>query len=105
SGGERQRLSIARAILKDSPILILDEATSSLDGSTEESLLKAMEVLRDKRCTLVIAHRLSTIRHADMILVLDAGKVVEMGSFKTLYQRDGLFTAMMNQQYGLLSEP
>lgn len=105
SGGERQRLSIARAILKDSPILILDEATSSLDGSTEESLLKAMEELRDKRCTLVIAHRLSTIRHADMILVMDAGKVVEMGSFKTLYQRDGLFTAMMNQQYGLLSEP
>ena len=105
SGGERQRLSIARAILKDSPILILDEATSALDGSTEESLLKAMEELRDKRCTLVIAHRLSTIRHADMILVMDAGKVVEMGSFKTLYQRDGLFTAMMNQQYGLLSEP
>lgn len=102
SGGERQRLSIARVLLKDAPILILDEATSALDTSTEASLLSALEVVTQNRTTLVIAHRLSTIRKADHILVMDAGKIVESGSFDGLYQQGGRFTKIMQQQYGLL---
>jgi ATP-binding cassette subfamily B protein len=101
SGGERQRLSIARVLLKDAPILILDEATSALDTPTEASLLSALEAVTQTRSTLVIAHRLSTIRKADYILVMDAGKVVESGSFDGLYQQGGRFTKIMQQQYGL----
>jgi ATP-binding cassette subfamily B protein len=101
SGGERQRLSIARVLLKDAPILILDEATSALDTSTEASLLSALEAVTQNRTTLVIAHRLSTIRKADQILVMDAGKIVESGSFEGLYQQGGRFTKIMQQQYGL----
>ena len=102
SGGERQRLSIARALLKDAPILILDEATSALDTPTEASLLSALAAVTQTRSTLVIAHRLSTIRQADHILVMDAGKVIESGSFDNLYQQDGRFTKIMQQQYGLM---
>ena len=101
SGGERQRLSIARVLLKDAPILILDEATSALDTPTEASLLSALEAVTQTRSTLVIAHRLSTIRQADHILVMDAGKVIESGSFTALYQQGGRFTEIMQQQYGL----
>ena len=101
SGGERQRLSIARVLLKDAPILILDEATSALDTPTEASLLSALEAVTETRSTLVIAHRLSTIRQADHILVMDAGKVIESGSFDVLYQQGGRFTGIMQQQYGL----
>jgi ATP-binding cassette subfamily B protein len=101
SGGERQRLSIARVLLKDAPILILDEATSALDTPTETSLLSALEAVTQTRSTLVIAHRLSTIRQADQILVLDAGKVIESGSFAALLQQGGRFTEIMQQQYGL----
>jgi len=101
SGGERQRLSIARVILKDAPILILDEATSALDTPTEASLLSALEAVTRTRSTLVIAHRLSTIREADHILVMDAGRVVESGSFDGLYQQGGQFTKIMQLQYGL----
>ena len=102
SGGERQRLSIARVLLKDAPILILDEATSALDTPTETSLLSALAAVTQTRSTLVIAHRLSTIRQADHILVMDAGKVIESGSFDGLYQQGGQFTEIMQQQYGLL---
>ena len=102
SGGERQRLSIARVLLKDAPILILDEATSALDTPTEASLLSALAVVTHRRSTLVIAHRLSTIRQADHILVMDAGKVIELGSFDNLYQQGGRFTEIMQQQYGLM---
>jgi ATP-binding cassette, subfamily B, beta-glucan exporter len=102
SGGERQRLSIARALLKDAPILILDEATSALDTPTEASLLSALAAVTQTRSTLVIAHRLSTIRQADHILVMDAGKVIESGSFDNLYQQGGRFTKIMQQQYGLM---
>jgi len=102
SGGERQRLSIARALLKDAPILILDEATSALDTPTEASLLSALAAVTQTRSTLVIAHRLSTIRQADHILVMDAGKVIESGSFDSLYQQGGRFTEIMQQQYGLM---
>ena len=101
SGGERQRLSIARVLLKDAPILILDEATSALDTPTEASLLSALKAVTETRSTLVIAHRLSTIRQADHILVMDAGKVIESGSFDVLYQQGGRFTGIMQQQYGL----
>ncbi len=99
SGGERQRLSIARVILKDPPILILDEATSALDGTTELKLMKALEEVTRNRTTLVIAHRLSTIRHADMILVMEGGRVVESGSFDALYARQGRFTDIVNAQF------
>lgn len=102
SGGERQRLSIARVLLKDAPILILDEATSALDTPTETSLLSALAAVTQTRSTLVIAHRLSTIRQADHILVMDAGKVIESGSFDGLYQQGGRFTEIMQQQYGLV---
>ena len=102
SGGERQRLSIARVLLKDAPILILDEATSALDTPTETSLLSALAAVTQTRSTLVIAHRLSTIRQADHILVMDAGKVIESGSFDGLYQLGGRFTEIMQQQYGLV---
>jgi ATP-binding cassette subfamily B protein len=102
SGGERQRLSIARVLLKDAPILILDEATSALDTPTETSLLSALAAVTQTRSTLVIAHRLSTIRQADHVLVMDAGKVIESGSFDGLYQQGGRFTEIMQQQYGLM---
>ncbi len=99
SGGERQRLSIARVILKDPPILILDEATSALDGTTELKLMEALEEVTRNRTTLVIAHRLSTIRHADMIMVMEGGRVLETGSFDTLYARNGRFTEIVNAQF------
>lgn len=99
SGGERQRLSIARVILKDPPILILDEATSALDGTTELKLMEALEEVTRNRTTLVIAHRLSTIRHADMILVMEGGRVIETGSFDTLYAQHSRFTEIVNAQF------
>jgi ATP-binding cassette subfamily B protein len=99
SGGERQRLSIARVILKDPPILILDEATSALDGTTELKLMEALEEVTRNRTTLVIAHRLSTIRHADMILVMESGRVIETGSFDALYAQHGRFTEIVNAQF------
>jgi ATP-binding cassette subfamily B protein len=99
SGGERQRLSIARVILKDPPILILDEATSALDGTTELKLMGALEEVTRNRTTLVIAHRLSTIRHADMILVMEGGRVIETGSFDALYAQHGRFTEIVNAQF------
>jgi ABC-type multidrug transport system fused ATPase/permease subunit len=88
-------------LLKDAPILILDEATSALDTPTEASVLAALEAVTQSRSTLVIAHRLSTIRQADQILVMDKGKVIESGSFEALYQQNGRFTEIMQQQYGL----
>ena len=84
SGGERQRIAIARAILKDAPILILDEATSALDVETEARIKRALDRLRSGRTTFIIAHRLSTVANADRILVLDGGRVVERGTFREL---------------------
>lgn len=95
SGGERQRLAIARAILKDAPILILDEATSALDAATEARIKIALDALRKGRTTFVIAHRLSTVANADEILVLDRGRIVERGTFETLVERRGLFAKMV----------
>ncbi|HET6913848.1 MAG TPA: glucan ABC transporter ATP-binding protein/ permease [Rhodanobacteraceae bacterium] len=97
SGGERQRLAIARAMLKDAPILILDEATSALDNSTERRIQRAFDALSRDRTTFIIAHRLSTVRNADLILVLDHGRLVERGRFDELVRRGGLFARLASQ--------
>ncbi len=95
SGGERQRLAIARAILKDAPILVLDEATSALDVETEAKVKKAIDDLSEGRTTFIIAHRLSTVRSADQVLFLDKGHVVERGSFDELAAKNGRFAALL----------
>jgi glucan exporter ATP-binding protein len=95
SGGERQRIAIARALLKDPPILILDEATSALDSVTEESVQRALSTLMQGRTTFIIAHRLSTVRAADLILVLDRGSIVEQGSHEELIDREGLYARLV----------
>ena len=94
SGGERQRLAIARAMLKDAPILVLDEATSALDNATEARIQRALDALTRNRTTFVIAHRLSTVRNADLILVLDQGRLVEQGRFDELIRQGGLFAQL-----------
>lgn len=99
SGGEKQRLSIARALLKDAPILILDEATSSLDTESEMEVQGALENLMKGRTTLVIAHRLSTISHADRIIVLVAGEIVEEGTHETLLAKKGEYFKLYNMQF------
>ena len=91
SGGQRQRISIARALLKDAPLLVLDEPTSALDTESESLLLEALERLMAGRTTLIIAHRLSTIRHADQILVMDKGRIVQTGTHDRLVAADGLY--------------
>jgi glucan exporter ATP-binding protein len=98
SGGQRQRLAIARALLKDPPVLILDEATSALDAATEARVQKALKALMAGRTTFIIAHRLSTVRDADEILVFDGGRVVERGSFEELVRLDGRFAALVKTQ-------
>jgi len=99
SGGQRQRLAIARAIYKDAPILILDEATSALDSESERQVQDALELLMVGRTTLVIAHRLSTIEHADRIVVLEHGHVIENGSHEELIAKDGLYANLHRIQF------
>jgi ATP-binding cassette subfamily B protein len=99
SGGERQRLSIARALLKDPPILILDEATSALDAGTEGKVMQALDEVMKNRTTFVIAHRLSTIRKASRILVFDAGRIVEAGTFDELVAAGGRFASLARAQF------
>ncbi|MDH4028067.1 MAG: ATP-binding cassette domain-containing protein, partial [Nitrospirota bacterium] len=96
SGGQRQRLAIARAILKNPPILILDEATSSLDSVSESIVQKALDKLMKGRTTIVIAHRLSTIRNADRIVLLDKGEIADMGTHEELISRNDTYTKLYN---------
>lgn len=103
SGGERQRIAIARAILKDAPILVLDEATSALDVETEARVKAAIDRLRKDRTTFIIAHRLSTVREADQVLFLDHGRIVEKGGYEELSQMGGRFASLL-QTSGLLAD-
>jgi ABC-type multidrug transport system fused ATPase/permease subunit len=98
SGGERQRISVARAFLKDAPILILDEPTSSIDSKTESVILDALDRLMEGRTTFMIAHRLSTIRRADQILVLDHGRLVQRGTHEALLSQDGVYRQLHEMQ-------
>ncbi|MES9844568.1 MAG: lipid A export permease/ATP-binding protein MsbA [Candidatus Sedimenticola sp. PURPLELP] len=99
SGGQRQRIAIARALLKDAPVLILDEATSALDTESEQLIQEAMDRLRRGRTTIIIAHRLSTIEHADRIVVLDKGKIIETGSHSELLEQGGLYHKLYQIQF------
>ena len=105
SGGQRQRVSIARAILRDPPVLILDEATSALDAESEHLVQEALEKLQRDRTTLVIAHRLSTIRHADVIVVLEDGRVVEQGRHEELLGLGGAYAKLVARQAAAEHEP
>jgi len=99
SGGQRQRIAIARAILKDAPILILDEATSALDSESERHVQAALETLMQGRTTLVIAHRLSTIEKADRIVVLQKGEIAEIGTHTELLARKGVYAQLHRIQF------
>ena len=103
SGGERQRIAIARAVLKDAPILVLDEATSALDVETEDRVKEAIDELRRGRTTFIIAHRLTTVRDADLVVFMDKGRVVEMGGFAELSIRNGRFASLLRAG-GLLND-
>jgi ABC-type multidrug transport system fused ATPase/permease subunit len=100
SGGERQRVSIARALIKDAPILILDEATSALDSASEAVVQQAIANLKAGRTTIVIAHRLSTVRDADLIVVLERGRIAQRGSHAELMRSGGLYADMVKIQQG-----
>ena len=105
SGGQRQRMAIARAILKDAPVVILDEATSALDNESEAIVQQAMDRLMIDRTVLVIAHRLSTVRHADRIVVMEAGRVVETGSHDQLLAQNGRYAVYYQTQFSRLDAP
>ena len=98
SGGEKQRVAIARTLLKNPPILILDEATSALDSRTEADIQATLDRVSERRTTIIIAHRLSTIVDADAIIVLDAGQVAEAGTHAELLRKNGLYAEMWMRQ-------
>ncbi len=104
SGGQRQRLAIARAVLKDAPLLILDEATSAVDNETEAALQRSIEKVSKDRTTIIIAHRLSTIRNSDRIIVLDDGSIKEDGGHDDLVKKNGIYSRMWEVQTGILSD-
>ena len=98
SGGQRQRISIARAFVRNSPLLILDEATAALDSKSEAEVQSAIDELAENRTVICVAHRLSTLRTMDEILVMEAGRIVERGNFNELLRRGGIFAAMAGRQ-------
>ena len=99
SGGQKQRIAIARALLKNSPVLLLDEATSSLDSQSEFEIQKGLDKLLPGRTSLIIAHRLATVRKADLILVLEKGRIVEFGNHEELLRRSGLYAHLASLQF------
>src|SRR5262249_47261204 len=101
SGGQRQRIAIARAVLKNPPILILDEATSAVDNETEAAIQRSLERITVNRTTIAIAHRLSTIRNADTIYVMEYGKLVESGTHEKLLEENGIYASLWRVQSGL----
>jgi ATP-binding cassette subfamily C protein CydCD len=105
SGGQRQRVAIARAFLKDAPILVLDEATSHLDAVNEQAVRRALDLLQADRTTIVIAHRLSTVRDADLIVVLDGGRVAETGTHSSLLAKGGLYARLVSRQLASVYAP
>ena len=100
SGGQKQRIALARAILKDAPILVLDEATSALDSEVEASIQKALELVMDGKTVLAIAHRLSTLSKMDRIIVMEKGKIVENGTHQELLNMRGLYARYWERQSG-----
>ena len=100
SGGQRQRIAIARALLRDSPVLILDEATSALDTESERAIQSALDELQKNRTSLVIAHRLSTIEKADEIIVVEDGYIAERGDHATLLAKNGAYAQLHRLQFG-----
>ena len=104
SGGQKQRVAIARAILKDAPILLLDEATSSLDAESERLVQEALEYLEQDRTTIVIAHRLATVPEADRIVVMNEGRIADIGTHDDLIRRDPLYARLAELQFGESSE-
>ena len=104
SGGQRQRVAIARAFLKDAPVLVLDEATSHLDAVSEQAVQHALETLMHDRTTVIIAHRLSTVRSAGRIVVLDEGRVVEVGRHEELLGRAGLYSQLVGRQLAAVAD-
>jgi ABC-type multidrug transport system fused ATPase/permease subunit len=99
SGGQRQRVALARALLKDPRVLILDEATSAVDSETERSIQEAMSRLLEGRTSVVIAHRLSTVLHADQILVIEEGRIVERGRHDELLAAGGVYSRLYKEQF------
>ena len=100
SGGQRQRIALARAIIKNAPVLVLDEATSALDSEVEATIQKALEQVMDGKTVLAIAHRLSTLSNMDRIIVLDRGKIVEQGSHPNLLKQNGIYSNFWKRQSG-----
>ena len=99
SGGQRQRIAIARAILRDAPVLLIDEATSALDAESELAVQKAFDIMSKDKTTLIIAHRLATVRKADRIFVMDDGRIVETGTHDSLVKDKGLYARLAKLQF------